>query len=146
MAILIVLILLILFLHLLLLLLFHLLPLATSVRLLLEGIRSVTDKQGTIREQADTQRTNTEPTLSAFRCNSGREFGNNFYFKMQDDCSGRKILNFIIFISEIFTRTRMKYFRYVFTSQLRNSVDYKPGNYKLFLYGMDFKQNISLSQ
>ena len=80
MAILIVLILLILFLHL--LLLFHLLLLATSVGLLLEGKTSVTDKQGTIREQADTQRTNTEPTLSAFRCNSGREFGNNFYFKM----------------------------------------------------------------
>ena len=78
MAAILVLLLLILLLHLLLLLLFHLLLLTASVGLLLEGKRSVTDKQGTIREQTDTQQASTEPTLYTFRCNSGRECGSNF--------------------------------------------------------------------
>ena len=81
MAALIVLLLLILLLHLLLLLLLllHLLLLAASVGLLLEGTRSFTEKN---REQTDTQRANTEPTQSDFKCNSGRECDNHFYFKV----------------------------------------------------------------
>ena len=34
------------------------------------------------REQTDTQRANTEPTQSDFKCNSGREFDNHFYLKV----------------------------------------------------------------